>query len=248
MNLLGLVNQESAVYVMKNHMLLYPSDWMLEPKVVSAIKADKPLVKKCIMEGVPNDITPNQLRVLDHVNHVGHDIYTMPLFSKEFVMMITDEIANIKAEELFEVNPDEAEEVQIKEFVLKYRCPGWYLSMMQLFMSHINVVLGSLYGRIMYDGVIQLANYNPRGIVQTSWHHDGDSDFTIVVPLNTGEYEGGGTDFFNRVSVPALPNGHALIFPAQGMLHRGMPVESGDRYLLVFWMRRRPLNPGVNPE
>ena len=248
MNLLGLMNQECATYVIKNHMLMYPAEWMLDSNISEAIKEDRPLITKCITEGEPDDITPGQLKVLEHVNHVGHDIYTTPLFSKEFVKMVRDEIENIKYHDLFEVNPDEAEEVQIKEFVLKRRCPGWYLSMMQIFMTHINVVLGSLYGRIVYEGVIQLANYNPRGIVQTSWHHDGDSDFTLVVPLNTGEYEGGGTEFFNRTTVPALPNGHALIFPAQSILHRGMPVQSGDRYLFVFWMRRRPLNPGINPE
>lgn len=239
MNLLSLVNQDGEGYVLKNHMLMYPAEWMLEPEIAKAISQDKPLVRKCITEGVPSDLSPNQLSILPHAEHQGHDIYTMPLFSKEFVEMLQDEIENIKTHSRFEVNPDEAKEVQIEEFVLRLKCPGWYLSMLQLFLSHINVVIGALYGRVMSSGVIQLANYNPRGVQQTSWHHDGDADFTMVVPLNTGDYEGGGTEFFNRGSVPALPNGHALIFPAQSTLHRGMPVESGDRYLLVFWMRRK---------
>lgn len=239
MNLLSLVNQADSGYVIKNHMLMYPAEWMLDKDVAEAIAKDKPLVRKCITDGVPDDLTPDQLSILPLAQHRGHDIYTMPLFSAEFIKAIQSEIENIKKHSSFEVNPDEAEEVQIEEFVLRNKCPGWYLSMLQLFLSHINVVIGALYGRIMSSGVIQLANYNPRGIQQTSWHHDGDADFTLVVPLNTGEYEGGGTEFFNRGSVPALPNGHALIFPAQGMMHRGMPVESGDRYLLVFWMRRK---------
>ena len=242
MGLLDLFNQESATYVIKNHMLLYPSEWMLEPEIAQAIRSDRPLVKTCVMDGVPDDLSPDQIETLKHVKHEGHDIYTMPMFSKEFVRMMNDEIENIKAVDGFQVNPDEAEEVRIEEFVLQHRCPGWYLSMMELFLAKINVIIGALYGRVLCEGVIQLANYNPRGITKTSWHHDGDSDFTLVVPLNTGEYKGGGTEFFNRVTVPALPNGNALIFPAQGMMHRGMPVEYGDRYLLVFWMRRRPKN------
>jgi hypothetical protein len=34
-------------------------------------------------------------------------------------------------------------------------------------------------------------------------------------------------------------SGHALIFPSFTNLHRGLPVESGDRYLLVFWLYDR---------
>ena len=36
--------------------------------------------------------------------------------------------------------------------------------------------------------------------------------------------------------VDPLPNGSALIFPSFTHLHRGLPVEEGDRYLLVFWL------------
>jgi len=33
-----------------------------------------------------------------------------------------------------------------------------------------------------------------------------------------------------------LPTGNALIFPSLTHMHRGLPVISGDRYLLVFWL------------
>jgi predicted 2-oxoglutarate/Fe(II)-dependent dioxygenase YbiX len=33
-----------------------------------------------------------------------------------------------------------------------------------------------------------------------------------------------------------LPNGHALMFPSFTKMHRGLAVEKGDRYLLVFWL------------
>jgi predicted 2-oxoglutarate/Fe(II)-dependent dioxygenase YbiX len=59
----------------------------------------------------------------------------------------------------------------------------------------------------------------------------------MVVPLNTGKYKGGGTEFFKRGIVDPLPNGSALIFPGFTHLHRGLPVEEGDRYLLVFWLQ-----------
>ncbi len=36
--------------------------------------------------------------------------------------------------------------------------------------------------------------------------------------------------------VEPLPTGNALIFPSLTHMHRGLPVVSGDRYLLVFWL------------
>ena len=71
--------------------------------------------------------------------------------------------------------------------------------------------------------------------LQGSWHHDHSADITMVVPLNTGEYDGGGTEFWKKDSKP-LPIGTALFFPSFHNLHRGLPVTSGDRYLLVFWL------------
>ena len=37
-------------------------------------------------------------------------------------------------------------------------------------------------------------------------------------------------------TVEPLPTGNALIFPSLTHMHRGLPVVSGDRYLLVFWL------------
>ena len=52
----------------------------------------------------------------------------------------------------------------------------------------------------------------------------------------TGGYEGGGTAFHNYGEIKPLPTGHALMFPSFTNLHKGLPVGTGDRYLLVFWL------------
>jgi len=57
-----------------------------------------------------------------------------------------------------------------------------------------------------------------------------------VVPLNTGSYKGGGTEVHNYGTLKPLPSGHALMFPSFTNRHRGLPVDGGDRYLLVFWL------------
>ena len=57
----------------------------------------------------------------------------------------------------------------------------------------------------------------------------------MVVPLNE-DFDGGGTAFAGRGTVAPQPAGTGLIFPSFTHLHKGLPVTSGDRYLLVFWL------------
>jgi hypothetical protein len=238
MNLDFLEPKDSA-YLLKNHLLCVPAEWMIQEDVSKSIEETKPVCKK-FMDDVEfrNDAQPVDFPVLDHVTKHFDGVYSMPLFSDTFCKVVLDEINHIKQTNGFKVNEGEEKEVQIEEFVLADKSPGWYYSMWQIIAGKINVVFAALFQRIVTDGVIQLANYNPKEITQTTWHHDGDADITMVVPLNTGGYEGGGTEFWNTGVVDPLPNGHALIFPTYGCLHRGLPLKSGDRYLFVFWLKQ----------
>ena len=136
----------------------------------------------------------------------------------------------------FKPNLDEDELRQIPEIVLQECCPDIYNSLFQIIYSVVNPVLLSIWNRHVTGGGIQIANYNLKDKKQGAWHHDADADISIVVPLNTGEYKGGGTEFLNRGIVKPIPTGNALIFPSFTHMHRGLPIESGDRYLLVFWL------------
>lgn len=236
-----MMQGEDGGYILKNHMLLVPSRWMLDPNVYEAIEHDKKLIFKSIKEGWDASTNPEQFALNEVIQRIGSEIYAMPMFSKEFVEMTMNEIQNIKENSGFSVNEEEKPEARIEEFVLRHMCPGWHLSMMQLILAKINIIYSFLFGRPVVDGIVQLANYNPKGVNQTCWHHDNDSDVTMVCPLNTGAYKGGGTEFFNRGKIDPLPDGHALIFPAYGHLHRGITTESGDRYLFVFWLSKKIL-------
>ena len=99
-----------------------------------------------------------------------------------------------------------------------------------------NPIFLNIWNRHVTSGNIQVANYNLKKKKQSAWHHDASSHISMVVPLNTGEYKGGGTEFHNRGIIEPLPTGNALIFPSFTHMHRGLPVQSGDRYLLVFWL------------
>ena len=115
--------------------------------------------------------------------------------------------------------------------------PEIYENMWFVVRSVLNPIFYSIWQRNC-NGIssIQIANYNLKDKKQGAWHHDASADISVVVPLNTGDYEGGGTEFHNYGSISPLPSGHALIFPSFTNMHRGLPVEFGNRYLLVFWL------------
>jgi len=235
---LSYLDYSNSPHILKNHLLLVPAEWMLNEELSADIEATKPVLKRFM-----NDIEfrgrakPEEFPLLSHVTTHLPDVYSIPLFSDMFCQVMLDEINHIKATSGFKVNDGEEKDVQIEEFVLANNAPGWYSSMFQLIYAKINPIFDALFARRVTTGVIQLANYNPKEITQTAWHHDGSADITMVVPLNTGDYEGGGTEFWRKGEVDPLPNGHALIFPTFSNLHRGLPLKSGDRYLFVFWLK-----------
>lgn len=140
----------------------------------------------------------------------------------------------------FKPNTDEDEYRQIPELVLENEDPEMFSSMIDVVRDIIDPIIWSKYGQ---EGIsiasVQLAHYNPKGKQKGAWHHDVSADFTIVVPLNTNDYTGGGTDFFLNgevVTIPPISTGEALLFPSLTHMHRGLAVTEGDRYLLVFWL------------
>ncbi|MGV8919574.1 MAG: hypothetical protein ACOH2R_17535, partial [Pseudomonas sp.] len=86
---------------------------------------------------------------------------------------------------------------------------------------------------------VQAALYKPSEIAKGHWHHDQDSDVTLVVALND-DLTGGGTmahqgPFVPPVKVPQNDVGWGMLFLGKTTLHYGLPVETGERHLLVHW-------------
>ena len=222
-------------YIYKNALLLMASEWFIDDKTLPLINGALPVMQRFENEEGLEDPEPTKLR--NTINEPLNEVFTLPIFSEEFCSVFMDEVRNMEKQFTFEPNYSELKQHQINEFVLQNDARDLYLSLMKLVISKINVVFQTLWNREVVGGGIQVANYNPRDISQTAWHHDTSADISMVVPLNTGDYKGGGTEFFGRGVVPPLPNGHGLIFPSFTHLHRGLPVEDGDRYLLVFWLQ-----------
>ncbi len=221
-------------YNLKNIILSYPSDWFVNKKTLNLAKKSLPNIVKFYKNmGIEN---PEKLPLTKVIKEPLKDVYTVPLFSKNFCKILLDEIENMQTYFNFTPNPEEDNLRQIPEIVLNEKCPELYESLMNVVDSFINPILLTIWNRHVTGGNIQIANYNLKDKKQGAWHHDASSDVSIVVPLNTGDYEGGGTEFWKKGVIEPLPSGSGLIFPSYTHMHRGLPVNKGNRYLLVFWL------------
>ena len=226
---------EDLNYQVKNLLLTYPSDWYIHKDTFDAVKESiQPIVNFYEDSGVE----PRQDTKLDKIiKEPLKDVYTVPFFSEKFCDILLDEMKNLEAHFGFNPNPEEDNLRQIPEITFQDNCPQIFQSLMQTIYTIGNPIFLNIWNRHVDSGGIQIANYNLRDKKQGAWHHDASADISMVVPLNTGKYKGGGTEFLKRGTVEPLPTGHALIFPSFTHMHRGLAVESGDRYLLVFWLK-----------
>ena len=226
---------EQLIYQPKNQLLMYPSDWYVQKKTLDAVKNSiQPIVDFYEDSGV-ND---RKETVLDKIiQEPLKDVYTVPFFSEKFCSVLLDKMHNLERHYGFNPNPEEDDLRQIPEITFQDNCPQIFQSLMQTIYTIGNPIFLNIWNRHVDSGGIQIANYNLRDKKQGAWHHDASADISMVVPLNTGDYQGGGTEFLKRGTVEPLPTGHALIFPSFTHMHRGLAVESGNRYLLVFWLK-----------
>ena len=225
-------------YLIKNFPLAVRSEWMIEDDTSKAVKEVLPeILAFGKSQGTDNsEVFTNNL-IWDLLDEPLQETYTIPLFKPEFCEMLLDEVENMKLYFDFTPNPEEDELRQIPEIVLEQFAPDIFLSMMSVVYSVMNPIFMVLWQRYIETAYsIQIANYNLKDKQQGAWHHDQTADISVVVPLNTGDYKGGGTEFMGRGTIKPLPSGHALIFPSFTNLHRGLEVTKGDRYLLVFWL------------
>lgn len=221
-------------YVVKNKKLEESGEWMINPQMLEAVKESLPLFREFYQHEGRED--PKVAAISALMEEKVKEVFAFPFLSDEYVAMLNDEIEHMKNSGLFAVNDEEDELRQIPEFILQVHAPGVHMALLSAVHAVIAPAVFQAWHRSVNDGYIQIANYSPKGKVKGAWHHDHSSEVTVVVPLNTGEYKGGGTEFAGRGVVEPLPNGHALMFPAFTHLHRGLAVEEGDRHLLVFWL------------
>ena len=224
----------SKPYRIKNTMLAIQSDWMIDKTTLALLKdSEKELIEFHESDGTQELKIPLQ----EYIKEELPDVYSVPLFTEKFCDMMLDEVKNMEQYLGFSENSDEDELRQIPEITLQDNVPQLSSNLHSVVLNHMNPLFTAVWQRYSLKiNSIQLANYNLAKREQGEWHHDASADISVVVPLNTGEYEGGGTEFHGKGVVPPLPRGHALFFPSFTHMHRGLKVDKGDRYLLVFWL------------
>ena len=220
-------------YELKNLLLAYPADWFVEDKTLKFVKKTLPNISNFYKnEGKENMALSKKTIIQEPLK----EVYTVPLFSKTFCELLLNELKSMQEFGSFKPNDSEDELRQIPEIIISEYSQQLNNSLLHIVDTILNPIFINIWNRHVTAGNIQIANYNIKEKVKGAWHHDASADISVVVPLNTGEYIGGGTEFFNRGIIEPLPSGNALIFPSFTHMHRGLPVEAGDRYLLVFWL------------
>lgn len=166
----------------------------------------------------------------------GGPVYNAPILAPS----VCDKIVAAVADYPFSPNMSEEAEYRINEVVMRHVDPAGYEVLESLLMPTLNAYCLMLYSKpISRISSLQFAKYNVEGTRETKFHHDVESDFTCVISLNPEAFTGGGTGI--RLSpdleynVPPLPKGYGLIFNGKAVHHRGLPVDSGERVLLVCW-------------
>jgi len=226
---------EIQEYKTKNILLEHPADWYIDNQTFDAVQHSLSDIVNFYDNKANQNPVKNKLHEV--IKEPLKDVYTVPFFSEKFCSILLDEMHNLEDFYGFIPNPEEDKLRQIPEITFQDNCPEIYNSLFQTIYTIGNPIFLNIWNRHVNGGAIQIANYNLKDKKQGAWHHDASADISMVVPLNTGEYEGGGTEFLNRGTVEPLPTGHALIFPSFTHMHRGLSVKSGNRYLLVFWLK-----------
>ena len=223
------------MYKVKNYLLSMQSHWMVNQDLYEAINETIPKIARFKSKRGVEDFERPAVR--DFCNELFPEIFSVPLFREEWCEMMLEELDHMKQEIGFEPNQDEDVLRQIPEIVFEESVPELYRVCFFIARNVLDPIFFTLYQRSCAGiSSVQIANYNVQDKVQGAWHHDESADISVVVPLNTNGYVGGGTEFHNWGVVDPLPTGHGLIFPSYTNMHRGLPVDSGDRYLLVFWL------------
>lgn len=230
-----------AQHMLLNPLLCIPTDDHLHPVLLEHLGPLRTMGtgaagRGCMDWDELGDLGMEYYNAAQIIKRYGPSVFSIPFLSPEFCAGLVKESEAMH----FEVNDAEDEEFRIPEVVLKHDCLTLHASLSVLFNHAMKPVAELLYG--MDPEVIrsiQLAKYQPTEVGYGNWHHDFDSDFTVVVALSC-DHQGGGTEvkghgFASSFEVPQLPVGHAMLFPGKVFLHRGMPVTEGVRNLCVFW-------------
>ena len=203
---------------------------IIEPNVLKKSRESAYLVDNHIESKNTIDL---ELPIKDCITHHFNQVYSVPFYTKEFVDTLLKEIKEIEKTINYEPNLDEDELRRSPEILLNLKCPELMKELMNSLYDIATPIFYSVFGRTFYQGTVHVTKYNSTW--KGNWHHD-ECNISFVVPLNTGKYEGGGTQFHDGGVIEPIPTGHGLFHSSFSTLHKGLSITKGYRYLLVFWL------------
>ena len=168
-----------------------------------------------------------------HTRHFDM-VYSLPFLDKDFCAELLKEIKCIEKKYSYKGNKNEHISVRSPELTLVDKCPELSEHLLNRVCSFGNLFFIKCFDTPVTGGSVHVTKYDSK------WNgiqHTDLCDLSVIVSLNENEFVGGGTKFKNGVIKP-LPVGSALVFPSYITPHQGLPIETGNRYLLVFWLIR----------
>ena len=203
---------------------------IIEPEILKKSRESATLVDKHIESKNTLDL---DLPIKNYITHHFNQVYSVPFYTKEFINKLLKEIKELEKTIDYEPNLKEDELRRSPEISLNLKCPELMKQLMTSLYDIGTPIFYSVFGRTFYQGTVHITKYDSTW--QGNWHHDA-CNISFVVPLNTGEYEGGGTKFHDGGIIKPLPTGHGLFHSSFSTLHKGLSITKGYRYLLVFWL------------
>ena len=203
---------------------------IIEPIILKKSRESATLVDKHIESKNTIDL---DLPIKNYITHYFNQVYSVPFYTKKFIDTLLKEIKEMEKTINYEPNLNEDELRRSPEILLNLKCPELMKELMNSLYDMATPIFYSVFGRTFFQGTVHVTKYDSTW--KGNWHHDA-GNISFVVPLNTGEYEGGGTQFHDGGVIEPLPTGHGLFHSSFSTLHKGLPITKGERYLLVFWL------------
>ena len=164
----------------------------------------------------------------------GTDLYTWPLFTKEFCEMIMEE-----AEEAKVWTVDRHDNYPTTDFVLdKIGLNDLYMKVLREYGSPVARFVWGMTGDSWDKNMTAenfLAKYTPSAQGHLDSHID-DSNYSITLALNN-DFTGGGTWYHRQQTLIKAPTGHVCLFPMPTHKHSGRYIDSGTRYIIVSFCK-----------
>ena len=179
----------NAMYKLKNYLLSMQSHWMINQTTYQAVQDTLPMITK--FKANQGQVDMGKTPIHKIVKKIYPEIYRVPLFRRQFCKLLVKEIEQMRKEIGFVGNDEEDQLRQIPEILLQEQVPELYRNMWLIVQTILNPMFNAIWQRDCKDPTtIQIANYNLKDKQQGAWHHDESADISVVVPLNTGGYEG----------------------------------------------------------